>query len=140
VRGERSVVVAAKVIPIDPDRFPRIIRSACLKVGEREIRVALLDDWEDCGATVVFVGQPIDHLLGGPPNETYRLAHIEAVDGDGQLVSTFLVNDCIDQLVWQGGRVPGRYPFASDADRQNTEECMQLIHAFVRRVVHGALS
>jgi hypothetical protein len=129
--------MGAKVLPINPDAFPRIVASATIQVGEREVRVARLDEVEGYGPAVVFVGQPIDDLMCGPDDEIYLMSHVEAVDDDGQVVSTFLADECFEQMVSQAGRIPAQH---RPKEVFLNSESRAIVHGLLNMLVGRAVS
>lgn len=102
--------MSAKVLPIRPDDLPCIVASARLRVGERELRVAKLDDFGGMGPAIVFIGQPVHDILGGPDDEPFLLSYVQALDVDGQSVETFLADECFEHLVFHAGRCSNETP------------------------------
>jgi hypothetical protein len=105
--------------------------------NERVLLVGRIDE----DNALVFIGeQPVTDLLGGPGDEPYELAHLEAVNEDGEVVQAFDFDWTVDQLVSQAGRHdgPGRAPMSPD-DRRCAQESRSFIEHILRAALDGVI-
>ncbi|WP_437591524.1 hypothetical protein [Sorangium sp. So ce1000] len=127
----------AKVVPIDPDRFPRLVARGELHVGDRVLQVGRVDECDE----LVFVGQqPVADLLGGPGDEPHDMARRDIVTEDGEVVPAFEFEWTVEQLMSQAGRHdgPGR-PALSPEDHRCARESRALLEHIFRAALDGVI-